>query len=66
MRIDEKLQVILNRAFPKESKIKLKVEPHPVNNKNVICYTVAIIKNGNQLESFYIPITAVVRIIEGN
>ncbi len=64
MRIDEKLQVILSRAYPKESNIKLKVDVCPVHFNNKACYGVAIIKNGNELESFYIPIDCVMRMIE--
>lgn len=60
MSIDQKLEVILNRALPKESKIVLKVNPSP----SALGYPVTIIKNGLGLETFHINIHSAIRLVE--
>ena len=58
--LDQKLQLILNRALPAESKIRLEVNPIPSH----LGYPVTIIKNGMGLETFHIHHYAAIRLVE--
>jgi len=60
MSIDQKLEVILNRALPKKSGIKLKVNPIPSHPG----YQVTIVKKGKGLETFHIHHYAAIRLAE--
>ena len=60
MSIDQKLEVILNRALPKESNIKLEVNATP----SALGYPVTIIKNGIGLETFHIHLHSAIRLTE--
>lgn len=58
MSIENKLSVILNRVFPKESNIKLIVQM-PTDKG----YEVQIVKNNKGLEHFYINQFAAIRLV---
>jgi len=60
MLIEQKLEILLNKAFPKESKLKLKVTASYAGRG----YSVQIIKNGKGLETFYINWESAIRLME--
>ena len=60
MHIEQKLEILLNKALPKESKLKLKVNTTFFKKG----YSVQIIKDGRGLETFYINWQSAIRLIE--
>lgn len=63
MTIDKKLQVILNRVFPKESGIKLEAKIEYTRD-GYQTYTVTILKNNKYLDKFNLPVHAVNKLVE--
>jgi len=60
MSIEQKLEILLNKALPKESKIELKVYQSYFKGG----YGVQIIKDGKGLETFYINRQSAIRLTE--